>query len=80
MLYCTLVEENDLSPPREGPRSVETNLQELGSTFGENHGSLVGQAADTLLRREADDHIAVAMSRLASGTIAGRPPAPGGSV
>lgn len=43
MFYCTLVEENDLSPPREGPRSVETNLQELSSTFGENHGSLMGR-------------------------------------
>lgn len=54
VFYCTLVGEMDLSPPRDGPRPVETNHREPCSTFGDNHGSLVRKAADTLLGRGAD--------------------------
>lgn len=48
-LYFNLVREMDLSSRRDGPGPVEIKHEELCSTFGDNHGSLAGKAADTLL-------------------------------
>lgn len=48
-LYFNLVREMDLSPRREGPRTGGNQAPKLCSTFGDNHGSLVGEAADPLL-------------------------------